>query len=1073
MDREYCIHLLSILSNDAQDKNTYAQANAKHILMSVDTEPEDYPKFNLKLSDQVDAQAYLFLLIGVSLYETDQEQSVFAFEKGAQLIEYNHSDVINRVSTSNYNILVGALAYYCARQYSKSFVLLKKIEGLTKIAQLIKLFLSKDFIPLRQLLNDILLVERKEVDQYEDCQLIIFAESFSLFLRYIETGNNELMSSALGNLRSLQRLAEIDNTPDKWWLYRLMFIVANTVRQNSLWTCLKDLDIHHNLTSQYIRSLVYRPKHPIVELFPSQIASLSKVLSDSGAVVCLPTSSGKTRIAEIGILQTFIKDIRAKVLYIAPFRSLAYEIEDSLAKVFQPLGISITHLYGGTVFSRFDQELIEESQLIIATPEKAKAILRANKSLFDAIKLVILDEGHLLGLEDRYLSNEMFTEELKQTIKNNGGKLILLSAVLPNPESIAEWIAESPSDYVTNSWRASTRRFGLMSFTGNSVDIDWMSEPRGFNRHFVDRVTTKYEAVAKTAKKLSKIGSVMVFVAQARYVLSQGRAIDSVVTEMVDWGDSLEWKEFELACRESKQDELYEFAKKGIMCHSNRLPLEVRRTMESLLRVGKARYVVATNTLAQGVNIGVSVVIIHSVYRSKDNLLPTRDFWNIAGRAGRAFVDSEGIILYLLDQSTQGGRYQKQKKLALEYIHPSGMERVYSGVGLLLQKVFRLANNAGINFESLLEILANDNLSGLLEPQDIIRLDSLDDSFLSLVGDESDLEIEKSLKGMLAYIQADNEDARTIMLEMLKARVRAAKAKCKDSDWQKATALGIPLCDVIFIQNNVEAFRQLAVNYLLSNEGEEDVCCFVKEFEILIQDMPSGKFTYAEIEKGDFIEVQNRWIRGHSFSEFNNGHKYIIEFISFILPWAMNAVARELSGINDELAASVYLNIATCCDIGLPNESAVKVYKSGIQSRASAKNISELLKTDIGEFSVSAIANLIEEERDELIENDKTEVLTKEWLNLFYAKRNNPSDRLPIVSRFDFEADWIESPDKVFCSRKGDDYYLRSLDYRWFRRVYPEKDLPFDKVADIPGLFFVYIGNKQWEMSVENVWVSS
>ncbi len=1069
MDREYCIHLLNILSNDAQDRNTYAQANAKHILMSVDTAPEDYPKFNLKLADQADAQAYLYLLIGVSLYETDQEKSVFAFEKGAQLIEYNHSNVVNRVSTSSYNILVGALAYYCARQYSKSFILLKKIEGLTIIAQLIKSFLSKEFILLRQLLNDILLVERKKVNQYEDCQLIIFAESFSLFLHYIEAGNNELMLRALGNFRSLQRLAEIDNTPDKWWLYRLMVIVADTIWQNSLWTCLKDLDIHNDLLSQYIRGLVFRPKHPIVELFPSQKASLNKVLSDSGAVVCLPTSSGKTRIAEIAILDTFIKDNSAKVLYIAPFRSLAYEIEDSLAEVFRPLRIAITHLYGGTVFTRVDQELIEESQLIIATPEKAKAILRANKSLFDAIRLVILDEGHLLGLEDRYLSNEMFTEELKQTIKKNGGKLILLSAVLPNPESIAEWIAESPSDYVTNSWRASTRRFGLMCFTGNSVDIDWMSEPRGFNRHFVDRVATKYEAVAKTAKKLSMIGSVMVFVAQARYVLSQGRAIDNVVSEMVDWGDSLEWKTFELACKESKLNELYELAKKGIMCHSNRLPLEVRRAMESLLRVGKARYIVATNTLAQGVNVGVSVVIIQSVYRSKDNILPTRDFWNIAGRAGRAFVDSEGIILYLLDQ-TDESRYKKQKAQALRYIHPSKMERVYSGVRLLLQKVFRNAIEAGIRFQSLLDLLANDNLSSLLEPQDIIRLNSLDDSFLSLVGDENDLEIEKSLHGMLAYIQTEDKGERMIMLEMLKARVRAAKAKCQDADWKKATALGIPLCDVVFIRNNVEAFRQLAMNYFISDEGEEDVCCFVKEFERLIQDMPSGKFAYAEIDKEDFIEVQNRWIKGHSFSEINNAQKYINDYISFILPWAMNAVAREFSGIDDELAASIYQDIAACCDIGLPNESAVKVYKSGIQSRASAKNISDVLKADLGRFNVSTVATLIEEEKDKLIENDKIEVLTKEWLKLFCARRNNPSDRLPIVSRFDFCADWVEPPETIYCSRKGDSYYWRSLDYRWFRKVDTEKGLPFEKIADIPGVFFVYFGNKQWKMSVENVW---
>lgn len=58
LEQAYYRRLLEILSKDAQDKNTYAQANAKHILMSVDTDPADYPRFNLRLSDQADAQAF-------------------------------------------------------------------------------------------------------------------------------------------------------------------------------------------------------------------------------------------------------------------------------------------------------------------------------------------------------------------------------------------------------------------------------------------------------------------------------------------------------------------------------------------------------------------------------------------------------------------------------------------------------------------------------------------------------------------------------------------------------------------------------------------------------------------------------------------------------------------------------------------------------------------------------------------------------------------------------------------------------------------------------------------------------
>ena len=128
MEQAYYIQLLDALRSGAQDKNTYAQANAKHILMSVDTPTAEYPRFNLKLADQADAQIYLYLEIGVNLYDSEREKAVLAFERGAQLIEYNHTDRVNQVSTSNYNLLVGAMGYYCAKQYSKSYILLKKMD---------------------------------------------------------------------------------------------------------------------------------------------------------------------------------------------------------------------------------------------------------------------------------------------------------------------------------------------------------------------------------------------------------------------------------------------------------------------------------------------------------------------------------------------------------------------------------------------------------------------------------------------------------------------------------------------------------------------------------------------------------------------------------------------------------------------------------------------------------------------------------------------------------------------------------------------------------------------------------
>lgn len=136
-------------------------------------------------------------------------------------------------------------------------------------------------------------------------------------------------------------------------------------------------------------------KSPVVELWPSQTDSLHLATGDNlGAVINLRTSGGKTRVAEIAILQALSKNPMAKILYLAPFRSLAFEVEQTLSKTFTPLGFNVSQLYGGSTASVMDIELINESKIIIATPEKAKAMIRSGTGLENKINLIIMDEGH-------------------------------------------------------------------------------------------------------------------------------------------------------------------------------------------------------------------------------------------------------------------------------------------------------------------------------------------------------------------------------------------------------------------------------------------------------------------------------------------------------------------------------------------------------------------------------------------------------------------------------------------------------------------------------------------------------
>lgn len=92
-----------------------------------------------------------------------------------------------------------------------------------------------------------------------------------------------------------------------------------------------------------------------VELWPSQreAAVRSTDLTDD-LVVALPTSAGKTRVAEIAALMTLSTGKR--VLIVTPLRALSAQTEHSFRRTFGPLGFKVSSLYGASGVSEGDED---------------------------------------------------------------------------------------------------------------------------------------------------------------------------------------------------------------------------------------------------------------------------------------------------------------------------------------------------------------------------------------------------------------------------------------------------------------------------------------------------------------------------------------------------------------------------------------------------------------------------------------------------------------------------------------------------------------------------------------------
>ena len=92
---------------------------------------------------------------------------------------------------------------------------------------------------------------------------------------------------------------------------------------------------------------------------------------------------------------------------------------------------------------------------------------------------------------------------------------------------------------------------------------------------------------------------------------------------------------------------LGKYLKRRIAVHSSAIPDEVRFLIEDLMSNEKLQVLVATTTIAQGINFPISAVIMGAyVYPSKRGTydMPVRDFWNLAGRVGRAGQDNMGWV---------------------------------------------------------------------------------------------------------------------------------------------------------------------------------------------------------------------------------------------------------------------------------------------------------------------------------------------------------------------------------------------------------------------------------------------
>ncbi len=365
-----------------------------------------------------------------------------------------------------------------------------------------------------------------------------------------------------------------------------------------------------------------------INLHPPQAEAIPIALEGHNLVVSVPTASGKSIIGYIPALKKVLKE-RKKVLYIVPLKALASEKRDDL-DLFSHLGYKVA-MSTGDLDS--DDGGIKDADIIVATSEKADSMIRHGSRWIDSVGLVIADEIHMIHDPGRGPTLEVTLTKLMR--RNPNIQIIALSATISNATDLAVWL---DAKLVWSDWRPVPLREGV--YFDGEITFDDLKKKE---------VPAEKDPIWALIKQTVEEGGQCLVFVNAR------RSTESLAVRFSD--NMAKYVGRELTKLESNilegGAEPTALGKKLALCvscgtafHNAGLTYKQRKYVEDNFRNGKIKCIIATPTLAAGINLPARRVIVRDTGRFEANAgmvpISVMEVKQMCGRAGRPGYDPYG-----------------------------------------------------------------------------------------------------------------------------------------------------------------------------------------------------------------------------------------------------------------------------------------------------------------------------------------------------------------------------------------------------------------------------------------------
>ena len=732
-------------------------------------------------------------------YEEESEslkRDLLSIAKGLEI--YSLKGKRDKFSGVDYkrNMLYVASLYYLSDFPATSFLLLKQFseeDFYTDIEKFIYYFLSRNYI-------------RKNVQENP---------FFAYIIGYLREGDSKLIDQLI---HIFNNILSRDNQIESH-LFVLTYIAKSVLKKfstNNLWYDLTQYGEDINWKT-YIRfNLGKSPQ--VWSFFPSQqVAIRSGLLTFERAFsLQTPTSSGKTSIAELVIYNEISRNPHGKILYLAPFRALASELKNSIGRnLTSKLGIKVKTIYGGNIVTEEDRLRIEQSNVLISTPEKFMAIELGLSGVLDDFQTVICDEGHLIDNTSRGISYELLLSRLKNNELINR-RFVFLSAIIPNIEVINSWLGGTERDIARSNYRPTEIELAFLSEAhGNIFNLVVNPNESLPTKYILNRFLSKRDfitdegiyqissfkskAVAAALKSLNS-GAVAIFAPTkdnrqgiaglASEVINQ---LSTSLPKPIRFGNIPEIKKlveyFEYIF--GRNYLLTNCAKNGFLYHHGDLPQFVRELIETSIRNESIKLLICTNTLAEGVNLPIKTLVISTARRYSQNTgylepLEKRDLKNLIGRAGRAGKETKGIVIVV---------NPKDQPILSDVVANRNLEDVKGFLYYVVRVIENYITKKGTK-------LSNELLDQLKEA------DYIDNSIIQLLAEDVSVEnleteINTLIENTLTFHQSD-ERLRTRLRELFNLRADRIRPVVENGTIDLIKYTGIPLRSFNIIEKLID-----------------------------------------------------------------------------------------------------------------------------------------------------------------------------------------------------------------------------------------------------------------------------